>query len=319
MLTSEHSVFLIAMAVFFLPLTPAFANSCSSSPKKCLPKQLCAFATEDLNSSRNWTEDPQYSYHVKVAKELGIDCGLSPSCSNDAQLCNLDELCQNAVLIYNGRKLWKTDSNGADFVAVAKSYNLTCGIENYESSPIDTCSEDVKYCGNSEICEKATKHFSGKKAWQTGDAFSQFYLEAKNRNLKCGVVQKAKTKFLPLVRSIQQQLNRVGCGVGSADGFLGKKTVAGIIRYAQGTILEVDKSKLKNTDFLQNVHVRLLEESSMKNCSRMVDKQNEEKKEAPNDLEEAAGGIMKIFGKVLECSVNLALLNPGEECSTKNK
>ena len=307
--------------MFFLQLTPAFANSCSSSPKKCLPKQLCAFATEDLNSSRNWTEDPKYSNHVKVAKELGIDCGLSPTCSNDAQLCNLDELCQNAVLVFNGRRLWKTDSNGADFVAVAKSYNLTCGIENYESSPKYTCSQDVKYCGNSEICEKATKQVSGKNAWQTGDAFSQFYLEAKNRNLKCGVVQKAKVKakFSPLVRSIQQQLNRVGCGVGSADGLLGKKTVAGIIRYTEGTILEVDKSKLKNADFLKTVNIRLLEDSSMKNCSGTFDKQNEEKKRAPNDLEEAAGGIMKIFGKVIECSVNLALLNPDEKCGTSNK
>jgi hypothetical protein len=95
--------------------------------------------------------------------------------------------------------------------------------------------------------------------------------------------------------------------------------LAGIIRYAQGTILEVDKSKLKNTDFLQNVHVRLLEESSMKNCLQIVEKQNEEKKEASNDLEGAAGSVMKMFGKVLECSVNLALLNPSEKCTTKNK
>ena len=55
------------------------------------------------------------------------------------------------------------------------------------------------------------------------------------------------------------------------------------------------------------------------NCSQIVDKQNEEKKEAPNDLEETVGGIMKIFGKVLECSVDLALLNPSEKCATKNK
>lgn len=314
---SEPSVALFALSISFLALTPAFADSCSLSPKQCSPKQLCAFATEDLNSSRNWTKNPQYSYHVKVAQELGMDCGLSPSCSNDAQLCNLDELCQKAVLLNNGRKSWKIDSKGVDFVAVAKSYNLTCGIESNENLPKYKCSEDAKYCENSEICENAIKQVSGKNVWQTGGAFSRFYLEAKNRNLKCGVVEKTKTKFSPLVRSIQQELNSVGCGVGSADGFLGKKTVGGIIRYVQGTTLEVDKSKVKNTEFLQNVHVRLLKESSMKNCLRIVVQKNEEEKAVPNELEKAAGGIMKLFGNVIECSVNLALLNPSEKCVSK--
>ena len=298
---------------------PALANSCSSSPKNCSPKQLCAFATENLNSARNWTENPRYFDHVKVAKELRIDCELTSLCSTDAQLCNLTELCQEAVKDNNGRRSWKTSSNAAAFVAVAKSYNLSCGIEKHESSPKKKCSEGVKYCSNSEICGKATKQFNGINAWQTGSTYTPFYLEAKNRNLECGVVQKAKPKFSPIVRSIQEQLNRVGCGVGSADGFFGKKTLGGIIRYAKATALEVDKSKVKDIDFLQNIQVRLTSESSMKSCLPIVNQRSEEKKAVPNDLAEAVGSIMNAFGTVIECTANFVLLNPSKKCADTDK
>jgi hypothetical protein len=55
------------------------------------------------------------------------------------------------------------------------------------------------------------------------------------------------------IKSIQQQLNRVGCNVGVADGVIGEKTRSGLYRFTMAVQIEYDVGLLKDENFLELV------------------------------------------------------------------
>jgi V8-like Glu-specific endopeptidase/peptidoglycan hydrolase-like protein with peptidoglycan-binding domain len=155
-------------------------------------------------------------------------------CSDkNTEYCNDNEICSLATYGYL-LKFWQYGYTTA--VAEAKKRGLTCGVKE-ETVKVDDAPEkgssscrvtpsSIKYCEDKRVCEwfyaRFTFNEDGSVMAESDRNFVQ--LEAKKRGLNCGVRNKNNKKVL--IKSIQTELNRLGCNAGPEDGVAGPQTIA---------------------------------------------------------------------------------------------
>jgi hypothetical protein len=177
----------LVIAVLFLSATVSAAD-CSSNANQCTPKQLCSAATATEGGVKIWSKSSRYSKHVTKAKQVGINCGvveIIASCDNDPELCNVDDLCKQSVQKSGGKTVWKSSSDAAGYIALAKEFGLKCGVTEHVVEK-KNCAQDMTACSQKELCHKATFNRSGNFSWRWG-MDHKFVVEAKERGLTCGV------------------------------------------------------------------------------------------------------------------------------------
>jgi hypothetical protein len=164
--------------------------------------QLCGQAASTVNGDRAWNTDATAAEYVALAKSTGVTCGVkpkpvvvakAPTCEDDPALCSVVQLCGKAASTVNGDRAWNTDEKAADYVALAKSTGVTCGVK---PKPVvvakaSTCEDDPTKCSVIELCQQATgTNASGEKFWRMDAALQTYVDTAKSAGVTCGVVSK---------------------------------------------------------------------------------------------------------------------------------
>ena len=117
----------------------------------------------------------------------------APTCEDDPALCSVVQLCGKAASTVNGDRAWNTDAKAAEYVALAKSTGVTCGVK---PKPVvvakaPTCEDDPTKCSVIELCQQATgTNASGEKFWRMDAALQTYVDTAKSAGVTCGVVSK---------------------------------------------------------------------------------------------------------------------------------
>ena len=184
------------------PVVVAKAPTCEDDPALCSIVQLCGKAASTVNGDRAWNTDAKAADYVALAKSSGVTCGVkpkpvvvakAPTCEDDPALCSIVQLCGKAASTVNGDRAWNTDAKAADYVALAKSSGVTCGVK---PKPVvvakaPTCEDDPTKCSVIELCQQATgMNTSGEKFWRMDAALQAYVDTAKSTGVTCGVVSK---------------------------------------------------------------------------------------------------------------------------------
>ena len=142
----------------------------------------CRLSNKELKALETKPVEPK---PVVVAK--------APTCEDDPALCSIVQLCGKAASTVNGDRAWNTDAKAADYVALAKSSGVTCGVK---PKPVvvakaPTCEDDPTKCSVIELCQQATgMNTSGEKFWRMDAALQAYVDTAKSTGVTCGVVSK---------------------------------------------------------------------------------------------------------------------------------
>ena len=212
---------------------------CSEDPSQCSNKLLCNYASSFYTKSGPiWNESAYWAKHVSEAKRRGLSCGVkkktpavkNKTCFSDPKLCNDNLLCNNAVEGTVNNPRWGRKPYFKKYITEAKRRGLTCGVKIKSKIKTKSCVLDIKNCTSKQLCARGTRIVNSNFLWQTNVNFKKYVTEAKRRGLSCGV-KKKKPIINEMVRSIQKQLNRLGCNAGTADGILGRKTLSALKRW----------------------------------------------------------------------------------------
>jgi len=152
--------------------------------------------TEVQGEQKVWTSKTEMSKHISFAKQLGIDCGATDPkdpCDLDANECKISELCERAT-IGEDNKQWNL--NNPDHVRLAKEYSLSCDVNDEKKIKKDNnCTYSQRQnCSDKELCQRASwaNSKTGVRSWYSDG--NVFVIEAKQRNLDCGVTVGKKIK-----------------------------------------------------------------------------------------------------------------------------
>ena len=132
------------------------------------------------------------------AKRRGVTCGITEpvakkkTCSDSSKYCSAIQLCERAIFYDKGSKVWK---EAGKHVAEAKRRGLTCGVTESVAKK-KTCAEDVKVCGEPQLCWLARVYSNDSKSysWETKNDYRKHVTEAKRRGLTCGVTEPVAKK-----------------------------------------------------------------------------------------------------------------------------
>ena len=180
----------LTIAALFLNATVSAAD-CSSNAKECNPKQLCNAATSTEGGVKIWSKKSLHYKHVRWAKQIGVNCGVVEivlSCDNTPHLCSEDDICKQSVQKSGGKTIWKTSSDAAKHVALAKAFGLKCGTTEVVAERKKNCSfpslENFNGCSDLQVCKSATVGPALTKRW---NPYNKNHIkEAKRRGLSCG-------------------------------------------------------------------------------------------------------------------------------------
>ena len=222
-----------------LETKPKPKKSCYTDHRLCSYEELCIVATITVNGKKDWTKISNLKEHVKLAKKTSFSCGVEKTnkiikkvkCSEDPSQCSNKLLCNYASSFYTkSGPIWNESAYWAKHVSEAKRRGLTCGVKIKSKIKTKSCVLDIKNCTSKQLCARGTRIVNSNFLWQTNVNFKKYVTEAKRRGLSCGV-KKKKPIINEMVRSIQKQLNRLGCNAGTADGILGRKTLSALKRW----------------------------------------------------------------------------------------
>ncbi|MDB4078672.1 peptidoglycan-binding protein, partial [Amylibacter sp.] len=208
---------------------------CPEDIEKCNKEYLCTYGTTGLDSNLSWLNNS----FADEAKLRGYSCGIAVKpeikkqiCSQNAELCSDNELCSWAIRKQTDSvRFWSKLSKFYDFVQEAKRRGLSCGVKKETPAVKNkTCFSDPKLCNDNLLCNNAVEGTVNNPRWGRKPYFGKYVTEAKRRGLSCGVKKKKLIKN-EMVRSIQKQLNRLGCDAGASDGVLGRKTLSALKRW----------------------------------------------------------------------------------------
>jgi ATP-dependent protease ClpP protease subunit len=145
----------------------------------------------------------------------------SPTCSENASYCGSFELCRLATFIDGNYYSWRTSSTYNQFVVEARSRNLSCRVGEFVSKPpsvaktkktiSEKCYTNVSLCSTIDLCEQATYQNGNQYSWKTLFPFKKYIIEAKKRNLTCGVGE-SRTKTSTYTKSPTCSENISYCG-----------------------------------------------------------------------------------------------------------
>ena len=181
----------IAFSLLFVA-NISHANTCANDLSECTPKDLCEIATVNSNDVFSWSNLRKAKKHVALAKNLGMDCGVTvvtDLCDNDPNKCKINQLCEKATKVVNGNKAWNTSAQV--YIDVAKKYNLSCDVETKITEK--SCAQEPKNCNDTQLCDMGVIHGAETKTWDTTSKWIKHANEAKMRGLSCGVGVKTKT------------------------------------------------------------------------------------------------------------------------------
>lgn len=174
------------------------------------------------------------------------------SCLANPGVCSEEALCNLATTKQNKQLRWSDEIKSAAHVTEAKSRGLNCNIK------LACSSGNLSMCSDSELCGLATvtAKNSSRKIWVKNSKYN--YAEvAKARGLSCDVnAATTAVKVKPqvsIVSSIQNQLNRIGCSVGTADGVIGPKTRKGLYAFTMATGINYHPKLLRDESFLSKL------------------------------------------------------------------
>ena len=222
-----------------LETKPKPKKSCYTDHRLCSYEELCSIATITVNGKKDWTKISNLKKHVELAKKTSFSCGVEKTnkiikkvkCSEDPSQCSNKLLCNYASSFYTkSGPIWNESTYWAKHVSEAKRRGLSCGVKKETVVKTKSCVLDIKNCTSKQLCARGTRIVNSSFLWQTNINFEKYVAEAKKRGLSCGV-KKKKPITNEMVRSIQKQLNRLGCNAGTADGILGRKTLSALKRW----------------------------------------------------------------------------------------
>ena len=169
------------------------------------------------------------------------------TCSKaDPGVCSNYELCDFATT-NSTQKIWEEYSGYQTYVKEAKRRGLSCGV-----SP---CTEsNAEACKDSKLCDLASYiNPESVKTWHY-EFWRKFAVkEAKKRGLDCGVADATQLTKKLLIKSIQKELNRIGCVAGPADGIWGRQTQAAAVKFGKIAGLSTSKESLLSKIFLKKL------------------------------------------------------------------
>ena len=148
---------------------------------------------------------------------------LTKRCSKaDPGECSNSELCDFATT-NSTQKIWEKYAGFQTYVKEAKKRGLGCGVSSCTES-------NAQACNDAKLCYLATYiNLESVWAWHY-EPWRKFAInEAKLRNLSCGVSDKNIEKIL--IKSIQTELNRIGCNAGIPDGVVGPASRRALERF----------------------------------------------------------------------------------------
>ncbi|MDB9851656.1 hypothetical protein OAC62_01780 [Amylibacter sp.] len=221
-------------------------RTCSKDIKICTDSQLCKSAVEFGSNPKKWTTDQKFKKYIIEAKSRQLLCGIKKqlvkkTCIQDAKFCNNLMLCQKATDTTMAQGMgWSKLSAFASYVTEAKRRRLSCATYSL-SFKEKKCAENLKKCSNFDLCKAATYKTGNKILWKTHPAYPQFIYEAQRRLLNCNTKTKPIiNQKVEYVKSIQLQLNKLGCNAGTADGILGRKTFSALQRWKSAGVYSMN-------------------------------------------------------------------------------
>ena len=245
-------------------------KTCTRDIRQCSAELVCSRAVLKISSKISWDTKPYNSKHVTEAKRRGLSCGVNEmvakaekkQCDQDANVCDVKRLCQLAVI----KKNWETRLVYQKHVIEAKRRGLTCGVKG------GRCSQDVRYCIDSQICTQATVSHSQQKKWSS---FSAHIAEAKRRELTCGVneTKSIKTAFknesVLRRKQIQYALMKLNYYRSSIDALYGPGTERALTEFARVKGLNINKPESVFKSILGRVGVpNSFADPEQKKCSQ---------------------------------------------------
>ena len=164
--------------------------SCSKNIATCEDKSICAKASVEVNMTRKWEERPFYSEFVAEAKKRNLSCGVALISSTTIASSNND-ICFLATQGVGAEKRWrKVSSAFYQDVVEAKKRGLSCGVLSTSSTTKtdSVCSStNLKVCSNKLLCSRGSRSVNDKRIWDERPNWIKYSVEAKKRNLSCGV------------------------------------------------------------------------------------------------------------------------------------
>ena len=143
---------------------------CQKDPNSCSSDKLCYWATNNSFETKLWTREKEYREHVLKAKRGNLDCGVSlaaskkKTCSDDATICNTNDLCEIATWRSDSGPVWDTHQKVASHVEEAKRRRLSCGIQKIETViPIPKTARAASYKGVNQLMVVVCIHLRLKK------------------------------------------------------------------------------------------------------------------------------------------------------------
>ena len=154
---------------------------------------------QNVGADKVWDQDsPTGRVWLTEAKRRNLNCGvfqveiapnIKKDCEDDPTLCSVVQLCRKAASTINGDRAWNTDAKAADYVALAQSTGVTCGVK---PKPVvvaktTTCEDDPALCSVVQLCGKAASTINGDRAWNTDSKAAGYVALANAIGLNCGV------------------------------------------------------------------------------------------------------------------------------------
>jgi len=119
------------------------------------------------------------------------------TCSTNASLCSVTELCNRASWFNGSRQTWMKSKSYQKYVSEAKKRKLSCGTQSSSSTNTKkksgSCSLNSAVCTNVQLCGKAIAISNGLKIWETRKMYAPHVREAKRRGLVCGTKPSSST------------------------------------------------------------------------------------------------------------------------------
>jgi hypothetical protein len=159
---------------------------------------VCPRGSRLINGKRLWDERPKWIKYSAEAKKRGLSCGVASTSSTTNLNYSNNEICERAS--YGVERKWLTTSSVFyKYVVEAKRRGLSCGVGS-NSSSIKTSSEcsssTLKICSNDLVCKRGTIQINGTRIWDERSKWIKYSVEAKKRNLSCGIISSNLTTKL---------------------------------------------------------------------------------------------------------------------------
>ena len=219
-------------------------SSCETDPEMCTFTEICEKAVD--RSLKMWKLGTLASKYVAIAREYGMSCGLAM-----ADVLPSSEDQPQRTLARSRPKIRPQEQS-------ITSARPRPKIRPQEQSITSTCKDKPTLCNDTVLCRYATYQDtkSGELRWQSG-LKKRFSDVAKARQLSCGVTRSSGffqvTPQKPIVQNVQNELNRIGCNVGQADGLIGPKTRTGLLSFTKNTKYSFDITLMQSSQFLEKL------------------------------------------------------------------